>query len=754
MGAIERRLDAHLLQFPPAELNVVIGSLALGGAERIVLAWAASARLRHRVHLVVLRDAREEWPLVPGIEVTRLGGADILQRLEDLGATFAAGGNRVVLCHLLLAAERAALARGGALPIPVLHNASAGWLEPGDSLAAAPGLPFAIAVSQAAADELRTLAPALPCMVVRHLPRPRAVQPDARRRWRAHWALPQDALVIGMAGGVKPQKAYPRALRVLAALHALPGFSDVHLVVLGGPTGRDGMLAWQALLAQAHRLQLEPWVRLPGFVTDAAQCCPAFDLFLNTSRYEGLSMATLEALVAGLPVVASRVGGQGEVGAPGLTLLEFEDSNAHWAEAIAKSIGHRPKMPDWRGFPGDRLWTLCHLAEPFAPRGDARPGVLFVTANLNAGGAQRSLVNLALKLMAGRDSRIAFDLTVCGHSTAVEFTQALQAAGVPVHRSADSRDCFDHAEALLRQVRALRPAVLCFWNVDPKIKLLLVKMLGAGPLRFVDVSPGDYAFEEMRDTAAFQQCIAFTAAQYHARLSRLVLKYRPGAAHRDIAIRSKLRVIPNGVTFPARSRDCLRDADGAGRAIRHPRIVVSGRIAPSKFLLEIIAAMRLLWLRFPLAELHVLGTAEPRHADYAQALCHAAGEELGRRVHLHGAAFDAPERLAGFDLALVLGEHQGCPNAVLEALAAGVPVVANDSGGTREQVIDGRTGILLRDREPATIAAGLARVLADAALARRLSDRGRAHVAQRFSMSRMAGAYLDLFETVAKEPKP
>jgi glycosyltransferase involved in cell wall biosynthesis len=171
------------------------------------------------------------------------------------------------------------------------------------------------------------------------------------------------------------------------------------------------------------------------------------------------------------------------------------------------------------------------------------------------------------------------------------------------------------------------------------------------------------------------------------------------------------------------------------------RIVVSGRIAPSKYLLEIVDAMQRVWLQHADAELHVLGTAEARQRDYADKVFSAAGAEIGRRIHLHGAAFDAPQRLPEFDLALVVGRHQGCPNTVLEALAAGLPVVANDSGGTRELVIDGRTGILLPDREPATIAAGLLRVMTDAKLGDSLARNGRSHVERRFSMRAMTAEY-------------
>jgi glycosyltransferase involved in cell wall biosynthesis len=421
------------------------------------------------------------------------------------------------------------------------------------------------------------------------------------------------------------------------------------------------------------------------------------------------------------------VGGQGEVGGPGLVLQPAEATDVEWADAIDAATARPPAPPEWVGFPSHRLWTLCHLAAPPAPG----PGVLFVTANLNAGGAQRSLTNLAVALTG----RVPFEVAVTGSSSSAAFAATLQEAGVRVYRTSDSRDCFDHAEALVRRIAASAIGVVCFWNVDAKVKLLLVKALGWAPVKFVDVSPGDFAFAEMAATADFQRWIAFSQAQYAARLDRLVLKY-----HAPTPMPTRTVVIPNGVPAPHRPKARF----GAAR----PRIVVSGRIAPTKFLLEIVAAWRLVRAAVLGTELHVLGPVESRHRTYAQRLLAAVGDDLDASVFVHGAVPDAPERLTDYDVAVVLGESQGCPNAALEALAAGVPVVANDSGGTRELIIDGRTGILLAERDPAAVAAAVTRILLDPVLARRMSEAGQAHVARAFSMTTMAAAYQTLFTEV------
>lgn len=749
--SLERILapDAASLQPPPLArrprvLHAAVASLALGGAERIVLDWGARAAAqparRIAVRIAVLRDAVPEWPVPQGVEVVRYHGEEVEARLAAFGARAVAEGSPLVSCHLLTQPQRRALRSGGAMTIAVLHNARDGWLEPESALH---GDELVVAVSRAAAEEYRAGGGRIPCKVIRHFPRAPAIAPGARAYWRERWAIPGGACVIGMSGGVKPQKAYTRALRVLRALldRALgsPGASPpVFLVILGGPVGRDGGLAWNAVLAQARRLDVVDRVRMPGFVPSAAGCLGAFDLFLNTSRYEGTSVATLEALAAGLPVVASRVGGQGEVGASGLTLMEVEAPDADWAAAVRDRLrtpqSAGPGRPAWAGFPSDRLWNMGHLARPFAPAGRR---VLFITANLNAGGAQRSLVNLALALRG----RLAFEIAVTGASTSAEFTRQLDRAGIAHFRSGDSGDSLDHAESLIDHVAGSAHSCVCFWNVDAKIKLLLVKWLGHTKLKFVDVSPGAYLFEEMAATRAFQECIAFTDAEYFRRLDRLVHKYR---AEGCAPLAGKSVVIPNGVALRT-----LKKADSA--ANRNARIAICGRIAPSKFVLEAIEAVRLLRQDLPGVQLHVLGTAEPRQRDYALRVVSAVGPESGAQafVFFHGPAFDAPERLADFDALLVLGRNQGCPNVVLEALAAGVPVVANDSGGTRELVMHGKTGLLVDGVEPGAIAAALRRVIEDSEFARSLSVRGRDHARKRFSMIQMRDRYLALFRAMA-----
>ncbi|OGZ13244.1 MAG: hypothetical protein A3C93_02100 [Candidatus Lloydbacteria bacterium RIFCSPHIGHO2_02_FULL_54_17] len=713
------------------ELTVAIASLSIGGAERIVLDWAARIYPKWRVHLVVVKDRDTEWPVPDFVRVTRLANTRILEQLEELGQEIAAKPIPVVTCHLFKKAWRDALIRGGARVVTVLHNAKNGWEE---GVASLEGSMNVIAVSGACKNDLNQAGWQGPVSVIRHIPPRWKFAADARERYRREWNIPADALVIGMVGAVKPQKNYCRALAILKMFLEK---RDAYLVIVGGPVNMAvGREEWTRVVDEVYRLDIRHRVAMPGFIAGATACTPAFDVMLNTSNFEGLSIATLEVLVNGMPMVASKVGGQGEIGCEGLILLPAEAGEDEWVDALLSALNKKFTEPSWAKFPSHRLWSLAGIARPVPKTGK----VLFVGANLNSGGAQRSLVNLAKRL----HGKMPLEVAITTRSTTEHFTRELRNAGITVELSSGQWDPFFHAEALTEKVCAEGFDTVCFWNLDARVKLLLVKALGFTDVRFIDVSPGGYAFLEMDAVKEFAELIAFSIDDYHRRLDKMVLKWG-GTSPKGCT--EKTVVIKNGVPKPHRIKTdyTIRDA---------PRVVVSGRIAPSKFVVEIIRAMRLVREKIPDAQLHIFGAAEPEHAAYAEEVSRETRDELDTQTFFHGSCFDVAEKLSGFDAYVVLGLHQGCPNALLEALAVGMPSVANDDGGTREQVENGVTGLLVPDCDPKHLVEALIRILSDRVLAKKLGEAGRAHIEETFSMKRMVRAYEALFrEEVAMTPE-
>lgn len=130
---------------------------------------------------------------------------------------------------------------------------------------------------------------------------------DARTRIKAMVGtiIPEDAFIVGTVAELHKSKGLHYAIEALAKL--IPENPSLYYFILGSGEEKERLEA----LVELHKLQGR--VFLLGFVDDAARFLPAFDAFLFPSITEGLGLVLLEAGLAGLPVVASRVGGISEV---------------------------------------------------------------------------------------------------------------------------------------------------------------------------------------------------------------------------------------------------------------------------------------------------------------------------------------------------------------------------------------------------------------------------------------------------------
>ncbi|HEY7371462.1 MAG TPA: glycosyltransferase [Polyangia bacterium] len=116
---------------------------------------------------------------------------------------------------------------------------------------------------------------------------------------RAELGIPRDAWVVGSVGRLAREKDYPLLVRAAAPLLGPEG----RLVLVG-----DGAEA-AAIRAEIDARGVAAFASLAGVRHDVARCLAAMDAFALSSRLEGLPLCALEAMAAGLPVVATRVGG-------------------------------------------------------------------------------------------------------------------------------------------------------------------------------------------------------------------------------------------------------------------------------------------------------------------------------------------------------------------------------------------------------------------------------------------------------------
>jgi glycosyltransferase involved in cell wall biosynthesis len=143
---------------------------------------------------------------------------------------------------------------------------------------------------------------------------------------RSVQARPLTFITVGRLDAIKNHAMMFRAFAQLARR-----WPECRLVVAGDGPQR------QALESLIDELHLRPQVSMLGFRTDVADLLREADIFLMSSRYEGISIALLEAMRAGLPAVATRVGGMPEMVIDGQTglLVPSEDTEA-FAQAMAR----------------------------------------------------------------------------------------------------------------------------------------------------------------------------------------------------------------------------------------------------------------------------------------------------------------------------------------------------------------------------------------------------------------------------------
>jgi sugar transferase (PEP-CTERM/EpsH1 system associated) len=130
---------------------------------------------------------------------------------------------------------------------------------------------------------------------------------------RARLQLPREAFVIGCVARLAPEKGHETLLRAFAAFRSIK--PDAHLVLLGDGPSRP------RLEELASELRLGGAAHFAGTRDDVAQVLHAFDVFALASRTEGIALTLLEAACAGLPIVATRVGGTPEIVVDGETGL-------------------------------------------------------------------------------------------------------------------------------------------------------------------------------------------------------------------------------------------------------------------------------------------------------------------------------------------------------------------------------------------------------------------------------------------------
>jgi len=215
--------------------------------------------------------------------------------------------------------------------------------------------------------------------------------------------------------------------------------------------------------------------------------------------------------------------------------------------------------------------------------------------------------------------------------------------------------------------------------------------------------------------------------------------------------RRRVHFVPNGVPIPpvpgvrakADARAAVADVNPAlDMPIGTPLAVYAGRLDEAKGLADLVAAWEAVVAQRPDARLWLAGEGPYRAALQEE----IKSRGLSERVVLAGVFDNVDELLCAADLFVLPSRGEGMSVALLEAMAAGLPVVASDIPGNRGLVTDGQDGLLVPVGDIDALSAAIRRFLDEPDLATRLGTAARELAAGRFSLAKMADEHLELFE--------
>ncbi len=295
-------------------------------------------------------------------------------------------------------------------------------------------------------------------------------------------------------------------------------------------------------------------------------------------------------------------------------------------------------------------------------------------------------------------------------------------------RSFRKPDVITEIRAFARWCRQSRIAVVQTTELYSNIFGLPAAALAGVPLRIGsrrEISAGKSAGQLALQRAAYC-CADKVVANAEAIAGRLRQERVPAG---------KIVVVPNGIDL-ARFRD-----DPAPASPR--RIVMVANLRPEKGHDTLIDAAATVLARFPDAHFDLVGDG----AERERLVGYARERGVAHAFSFLGHCEDVPARLAAGEVFVLPSRSEAFPNAVLEAMAAGLAVVASAVGGIPEVVRNDHTGLLVPPGRPDALADCLCRLLSDRALCARLATAGRAFVEARFSFERMVESFEHLYHT-------
>ena len=374
-----------------------------------------------------------------------------------------------------------------------------------------------------------------------------------------------------------------------------------------------------------------------------------------------------------------------------------------------------------------------------------RPKVLLVTLSLARGGTEGHICEIASRLAARGWPVTVYCLLEGGALAASLIGQGVEVAMPAKHRNTSGSNALRALSAapnFYSTLRTLKPDIVHFFLPAAYLIGAPMALLARVPVRIMS----------RRSQNTYQKAHLFSAGverQLHRRMTAILGNSRR-VVHELISQENcsadQTGLIYNGVAID-KFAACGNRAD-TRRALG---------IDDSQFVMAIAA--NLIPYKGHDDLLHALAGVKSQLPPSWVLLCLGRDDGIGvslkalvtdlgldGHVKFLGSRADVPELLLASDLGVLASHEEGFSNAVLEGMAAGLPMVVTDVGGNAEAVLDGITGHVVPPHDPAALGRAIASLASDTALARQMGDAGRQRAETRFSMEACLAAYERVYE--------
>jgi glycosyltransferase involved in cell wall biosynthesis len=752
----------------------VVDGLGIGGAEQLI-SVGARALEPHDVELVAV--SLREPSAGPVVTALREREIEVIsapshrkrsfadqERRRRLRAILESSGIDIVQTHLLYANVVGTLAAHDAgLPsIATLHQTARGLRrfegarEYIESAVVRRHATRIVAVGPAVAEANRRRFGRTPIDVVPNpVSAPAPIAPDLRTSLRAELLGGLHGPLLLSVGRLEAVKAFDELITALAAVVAhQPG---AVLAIAG-----DGSLQ-DTLVQQARRLGLERNVRLLGRRSDVGALLAVSDLFVMSSRSEGLPFALLEAMAAGVPVVATSVGDVPRtLGSAGLLVPPGDPT------ALAAALTQALASDEWRAEQSAILQQRAHAgyseqrwAEEMMrvyraaiaatrPEPKKRFTVAVLTHGYKPriGGIESQRAATTPRLRGLGIVPYVFTRPVPG-APAVEMLD-----GVCVRRLTLLPRRFEHTS----MSRFGRPVASVVWSAQCLMHLLRIRPdvihadeilstarvgLAAGRLLGIPVVVFAHGYGPIGDVQRNQRTMSGRRLLESVRRRAALIVSVNDQIDEEFArlgVEPERRlVLPNGVDI-----DYYAPAADGERAALRARLglgdrfvaVYTGRLSPEKRVDRSVAVWREVSAAVPGATLLVVGDGPEEPALRAAA---------SDGVRFVGETEDVRPYLQMADAFVLTSDLEGVSCSLLEAQASGLPAVVTDVGAARQVVNDGETGFVVARDDEVSLRECLRALGTNPGLAATMGAAARNSVVTRFSLEETVKALRSVY---------